>query len=92
MLPEAEQAAWAFMHLVVGGPSNASAWGVVLESDAIDRQTRYNVKLFLHGLLPQQNPDATAGEDNRRLKKLLAGTVEDLDLLRARLAQAATST
>lgn len=91
-LPDAEAAAWAFMHLVIGGPANASAWGVVLDSEAIDRQTRYNVRLFLHGLLPQQNPDVAAGEENRRLKKLLAGTLEQLDLLRERLAQAAPLT
>lgn len=92
LLPDAEAAALAFMHLVIGGPAYASAWGVEADNDAIDRQTRYNVKLFLHGLLPQQSPDVAAGEESRRLKKLLAGAVGEIDLLRERLAQAATLT
>lgn len=49
--PYAEEAANAFIHLVVGGPANMRAWGFVLEDAEIDRQTRFNVQLFLHGLL-----------------------------------------
>ncbi|MET0363259.1 MAG: TetR/AcrR family transcriptional regulator [Sphingobium sp.] len=49
--PYAEDAANAFIHLVVGGPANMRAWGVVREQAEVDRQTRFNVQLFLHGLL-----------------------------------------
>ena len=48
----ASDAAQAFLNLVVGGPANASAWGVVFEPDDLDRQLRFSVHLLLHGLLP----------------------------------------
>ncbi|MFT3964858.1 MAG: TetR/AcrR family transcriptional regulator [Sphingobium sp.] len=49
--PYAQDAANGFIHLVVGGPANMRAWGVVRDEQEIDRQTRFNVRLFLHGLL-----------------------------------------
>jgi TetR/AcrR family transcriptional repressor of mexJK operon len=50
-----EEAAMAFLYLVVGGPASMTAWGIVLAETAIDRHTRYCVRLFLHGLLhPEQ--------------------------------------
>lgn len=45
-----EEAAMAFLHLVVGGPANITAWGVTLSDAAIDKYTEYAVRLFLHGL------------------------------------------
>jgi TetR/AcrR family transcriptional repressor of mexJK operon len=48
---EAVDAANAFLHLVVGGPSSTMMWGVHMDEPEIDRTTRYNVHLFLHGLL-----------------------------------------
>jgi len=58
-----EEAAMAFLYLVVGGPASMSAWGVVLDERAIDHHTRYCVHLFLHGLLhwPAQMASAAAG-------------------------------
>lgn len=47
----AREAALAFLFLVVGGPANMSAWGVPVDATQIHRQTRYRVRLFLHGLL-----------------------------------------
>lgn len=52
-MPNPEEAALAFLHLVVGGPANMAAWGVALDEAAIDRQTRYGVRVFLYGLLPR---------------------------------------
>lgn len=49
--PYAEDAAHAFLHLVVGGPASMRAWGVTLDDAEIDRQTNVCVRLFLHGLL-----------------------------------------
>ncbi|HEX7858122.1 MAG TPA: TetR/AcrR family transcriptional regulator [Sphingobium sp.] len=49
--PYADEAANAFIHLIVGGPANMRAWGVVREEAEVDRQTRFNVHLFLHGLM-----------------------------------------
>lgn len=48
---EARDAAEAFLHLVVGGPSSTMAWGVELDEPEIERMTRYAVHLFLNGLL-----------------------------------------
>jgi TetR/AcrR family transcriptional regulator, mexJK operon transcriptional repressor len=48
---EAQDAANAFLHLVVGGPAGTMAWGVHLDDAEIERMTRYSVRLFLHGLL-----------------------------------------
>ena len=48
---EADDLAYAFLHLVAGGPANVMAWGVQLSTEEIERQTRNNVRLFLHGVL-----------------------------------------
>jgi TetR/AcrR family transcriptional regulator, mexJK operon transcriptional repressor len=48
---EARDAADAFLHLVVGGPSSTMMWGVRLDEPEIERMTRYAVHLFLNGLL-----------------------------------------
>src|SRR6185437_177400 len=45
-----EEAAMAFLHLVVGGPASITAWGVTLSESAIDKYTEYAVRLYLHGL------------------------------------------
>jgi AcrR family transcriptional regulator len=67
--PEADEAALAFLHLVVGGPASTAAWGVVLDEAAVERHTRYCVRLFLHGALPAQETGA-AERENRRLKAI----------------------
>lgn len=46
-----EEAAMAFLFLVVGGPASSTAWGVVLSETEIENYTRNAVQLFLHGLL-----------------------------------------
>jgi AcrR family transcriptional regulator len=95
--PAAEDAAEAFLALVVGGPANAAAWGVALDRATIDRRTRYSVRLLLHGLLPESERrsglDATAAlqDDNLRLKKLLAEALVTLDRERGRPAAALDS-
>ena len=50
-VPDPDEAALAFLELVVGGPASLTAWGIALEEQAIDKHTRYCVHLFLHGLL-----------------------------------------
>jgi TetR/AcrR family transcriptional repressor of mexJK operon len=81
---EADDAAEAFLHLVVGGPANAAAWGVVRDKAAIDRRTRYSVSLFLHGLLVgrggEEPAQAAVGDgENQRLKRLLGEAMLQLD-------------
>lgn len=86
-LADADEAAIAFMNLVVGGPPVMAAWGVVLDEETVDRHTRYGVRMFLRGLLtrrpasdgaPADNSGTTCTsqlqaleEENRRLRKLL---------------------
>jgi TetR/AcrR family transcriptional regulator, mexJK operon transcriptional repressor len=82
---EADEAALAFLHLVVGGPASTAAWGVVLDDEAIDRHTRYCVRLFLHGALPAPGSGAIERE-NRRLKALAADAMAQLDQARATLS------
>jgi len=48
---EAHDFAYAYLHLVAGGPANIMAWGVELSPEEIERQTRVAVRLFLHGIL-----------------------------------------
>ena len=86
---DSEDAAQAFLNLVVGGPANAAAWGVQLDAAAVDHQTHYSVRLFLHGLLPPvtDTPDAQHAltDENQRLKKMLAETMIRLDEAQERL-------
>lgn len=49
--PEAEEAAQAFLSIVVGGPGSNAAWGMGTDKAAVRQHTRYCVHLFLHGLL-----------------------------------------
>ena len=62
----------AFLHLVVGGPAIDSAWGLRRDDAAVERHTRFAVRLFLHGLLDGRGEDAGFEAENRRLRALLA--------------------
>jgi AcrR family transcriptional regulator len=75
---EADEAALAFLHLVVGGPASTAAWGVVLTDDAIERHTRYCVRLFLHGALPAHGGEAMQRE-NRRIKAIVEHATRELE-------------
>ena len=52
---DCDEAALAFLHLVVGGPACLTAWGVVLGADEIERHTSYCVRLFLYGPPPARS-------------------------------------
>lgn len=67
----ADEAAMAFIHLVVGGPSSMAAWGLKLDQAEIDRQTRNSVQLLLHGFIPAQQDQAVLQDENRRLRQML---------------------
>jgi TetR/AcrR family transcriptional regulator, mexJK operon transcriptional repressor len=76
--PEADEAALAFLHLVVGGPASTAAYGIELEDEARDRHTRYCVRLFLHGARrAQDNP--VIERENRRLKAIVEDAARELD-------------
>jgi TetR/AcrR family transcriptional regulator, mexJK operon transcriptional repressor len=90
-----EEAAMAFLHLVVGGPANMTAWGLALSEKAIDLHTRYAVHLYLHGLLHRKesamtlphggaprSPGWALEEENCRLKILLANSMLEIAALR----------
>jgi TetR/AcrR family transcriptional repressor of mexJK operon len=65
-----QQAAVAFLYLVVGGPASLTAWGIAIKQAEIDIHTRYCIRLFLHGLLDPSMADATPQiEGTRRLSR-----------------------
>lgn len=84
---DAELAAEAFIDLVPGGPANASARGVVLNEEDVDRHTRYCVGLFLHGFLPRNHRSNAAEEENERLKQTITDALSQLESVRRRLEQ-----
>jgi AcrR family transcriptional regulator len=83
----ADEAALAFLHLVVGGPAHTAAYGIDLDGDACNRHTRYCVRLFLHGALPFAG-DAATERENRRLKAIFADAGRELDRASRALRQA----
>lgn len=78
-------AAEAFLDLVVGGPANAAARGVVLDDAAVDRHTRYCVRLFLHGVVPRDRKSIAIEEESRRLRSSMSEALTQLDQARQRL-------
>jgi TetR/AcrR family transcriptional repressor of mexJK operon len=81
-VPEPQEAAMAFLYLVVGGPASMTAWGVVLSEAAIHRHTRYAVRLFLHGLLHPEHDvaGASAATTRRRDARKQIVTAPPIDL------------
>ena len=79
-------AAMAFMNLVVGGPANTVAQGQPIDDKFKQQYVKSSVCLFLRGVLPLPivSPDhrlAALEDENLRLKKLLAETMIDLDIV-----------
>ncbi|MCX2934854.1 TetR/AcrR family transcriptional regulator [Mycobacterium sp. CVI_P3] len=81
-------AAEAFIDLVVGGPANLAARGVVIDDAAIDKHTRYCIGLFLHGVLPKDRRSLAVEEENARLKKSVTDALTQIDQARERLDRA----
>lgn len=83
-------AALAFINLVVSGPANLTAWGVLLDREFVDRYVASSVCLFVHGLSPGPTDEGLAKLEHeaRRLKLLLADTMIQLDTARQDLAAA----
>lgn len=80
---EAEDAAGAFLNIVVGGPASNAAWGMRIDPEQVERHTRYSVHLFLHGLL---DTDATQmHSENQRLREVLAEASRQLHEVRSTL-------
>ena len=91
-------AAIAFLYLVVTGPPTMTAWGLSLDEESIDRQLRFGVRLFLHGLIdrrPEHGHPLAGSEqlseppaadelidENRRLKQLLVNSMLELSALK----------
>jgi len=84
----ADDAALAFLNLIVAGPASTAAWGVSFDVEAITRHTRYCVHLFLHGLLPRERSPGADEQELVRLRSLLADASEQLTRARDRLEQA----
>lgn len=94
-----EQAAIAYIYLVVTGPPTMTAWGMTLDETTVAMQTVYRVRLFLHGVLGVHGAQdakivafpAAADEaedlrrENERLKKLLVASMLETASLKERL-------
>ena len=76
---DAELASNAFLNLIVTGPANGAALGTVQDIEAVRCQTRFGVRLFLHGLDGYQEPA------DQRLQQLITEAGERLDAARERL-------
>lgn len=82
-----EDAAMAFMNLVVTGPAIFVSQGVPLDQKAVDHYVEASVSLFLHGFLRSDgDPRNLSGEgqdvlfdENQRLKELLAEALVQLE-------------
>ena len=83
---EANDAAQAFLNLVVGGPASNAAWGMAIDPGEIDRHIEYSVNLFLNGLL--SSVGGCGRDDAGRLRELLDEASAQLDEARSRLGQA----
>jgi TetR/AcrR family transcriptional repressor of mexJK operon len=88
------EAAIAFLYLVVCGPPTMTAWGLTLSDAEIEHHTRYCVGLFLHGLLapaaeaseaPPSADAAALQAENGRLKKLLLAAMLETATLKEQL-------
>lgn len=98
--PEADDAAQAFLSIVVSGPASNAAWGMRMDPTMVDSHTRYAVRLFLHGVLASTagaGSEATAspglalragGDDAESLRRMLREVEQALDEARSRIAQA----
>ena len=92
-LPNPEDAADAFLDLVVGGPANAMGWGIKRDKKTIDRRVRFSVRLFVYGLMAQYGPLKLPSEYARlsgeyaRLQGFLGHTIRELASARDRLEQ-----
>ncbi|WP_254049853.1 TetR/AcrR family transcriptional regulator [Novosphingobium sp. TH158] len=79
---DAGEAAHAFLHLVVGGPSSMAAWGVEFDAAELQRRTYSSIELFLNGLLPRPVPSEDTEEQNRRLRQMLTDALLENAVLR----------
>jgi TetR/AcrR family transcriptional regulator, mexJK operon transcriptional repressor len=82
VVTDADAAASAFLHLIVGGPATATAWGVVFDEAAIEQHIKYGVHLFLHGLLPRTQSGLE--DENDKLRKLLVASMLEAATLKER--------
>ena len=86
VFPQAEEAAQAFLNIVVGGPANNAAWGVQTDMASIERHTRYCVHLFLRGVVEDSAPYAQS--DAGQLRQLLCDAEGRLTEARVRIEEA----
>jgi len=84
---DVEDAAQAFLNIVVGGPASNAAWGMRIETEEVERHTRYAVTLFLDGFVARAEREASGGDDRR--EALMREAAQKLDEARARLDEAA---
>lgn len=82
---DAREAAHAFLHVVVGGPSSMATWGVEFDRENLERHTLSSIELFLNGLLPRPAETSDAQDENRRLRQMLTDSLLENAALREQL-------
>jgi AcrR family transcriptional regulator len=87
--PEAEDAAQAFLSIVVGGPASNAAWGLRMEPASVEKHTYYCVHLFLRGLLNGQGaPEAKVAGDAAPARRALREAQDALAEVSRRVEEA----
>jgi TetR/AcrR family transcriptional regulator, mexJK operon transcriptional repressor len=85
----AEDAAEAFLHLVVGGPANAAAWGLERDLDAVSRRISFSVKIFMQGIFSQlgkrEDAHISLQREYLRYKKLIIDATVQLNVVEEKL-------
>lgn len=64
-LDDWNEAAIAFLYLVVCGPPTMTAWGMTLDEATINSHTQYCVRLFLYGMLPRSQSQPLQPESSQ---------------------------
>ena len=91
---EPSDVAETFLHLIVGGPATAAAWGVVTDEGAIERRLRLSVSIFVHGLVTVAGDGVSGGEietasaEVAEVSALLSKSMHMLERTGRRLASA----
>lgn len=99
---DANEAAIAYLYLVVCGPPTLTAWGMTLDDETIDEHTVFCVRLFVNGLAPRTrepapidqrarsagalNDEQALADENRQLRRLLVNSMLEVASLKEKLA------
>ena len=76
------QAAYSFIHLVIGGPASMAAWGKQFDLETLRRHASSSVRLLLRGLLPREEDGQATMKENSLLRQLLTDALIENAILK----------